>query len=126
MPTYVVSRVPEHAVLIVYVYAQVLGSILHREAVAGFGSGQRAPIFVADVPLQHICVGVVLAIFENTASSLLHVALVQIPIGKGVIFLHRCFGKSHRVFAVLGDITRLSSGIQIKNRSVYRRGVARV
>ena len=110
MCTYVVFRVPEPAIA-VRVHAQVRGSTSHKDAVVLVVSEQRAPTRVSGTPLHQKCVGVELTVLQSTATGSLQEALVQIPVGDSAVFLYSFFGKRHPHFAVLGDITRLGSGI---------------
>ena len=119
MRTYVVSGVPK-AIFAVRVHAQVLAASFHDDAVVVVVPEKRAPARVAGTPLEHERVGVCYTVREAATSSSLHETLVQVPIGKGVIFLNNFVAKDHPRFVVLGNVFRLVSGVEIKNRVVQR------
>merc|ERR1719353_1632008 len=108
----------------VRVHAQVLAASFHDDAVVVVVPEKRAPARVAGAPLEHERMSVLFTVLEAAASSSLHVTLVQVPIGKGVIFLNNFFAKSHPRFAVLGDVIRLGSGVEIEYRGVQHLQVA--
>ena len=108
----------------VRVHAQVLAATLDDDAVVLVVPEQRAPARVACAPLEHVRVSVLFTIPEAAASSSLQVTLVQVPIGKGVIFLDNFFAKRHPRFGVLGHVIRLVSGVEIEYRGVQRLQVA--